>query len=280
MRPSVYNYDNYRLFLRDYFNHLKENDSVFSYRVFAKRAGFSSPNFLKLLVEGKRNVSVLGIQKVAKGLELSSTESDFLTKLVSFNQAKDQDEKEIYFRGLSKNRQFSRIKRLDKSQFKYYSKWYYSVIRELVATHNFSEDPQWISRALNHEISPRESQSALNFLLKLNMITRNEQGHLVQTETLIESGEEVKSLALKAFHHQMLERASVALEKSKPDRRDISAITLGVSKEILPELKRRIIAFRKELLDVIGSSQQKTDEVVQLNIQLLSLAHSFNGDEK
>src|SRR5690349_5207588 len=54
---GVYEYLDYRAFLRDHYAAKKAASRAFSYRSFSKRAGVSSPNYLKLVIEGKRNLS-------------------------------------------------------------------------------------------------------------------------------------------------------------------------------------------------------------------------------
>ena len=48
-RPSVYDYLDYRSYLADMFHYRKHKAGRFSYRYFSGKAGFASPNFLKLV---------------------------------------------------------------------------------------------------------------------------------------------------------------------------------------------------------------------------------------
>ena len=54
--PSVYEYLDYRQFLRDHFAASKKAKPQYSFRYFSRRAGLSSSNFLKLVMDGKRNL--------------------------------------------------------------------------------------------------------------------------------------------------------------------------------------------------------------------------------
>ena len=54
---TVFAYSNYREFLRDWFAQLQSSPG-FSFRSFSRIAGFNSPNFVKLVVDGKRNLSI------------------------------------------------------------------------------------------------------------------------------------------------------------------------------------------------------------------------------
>ncbi len=69
---NIYNFSDYRDFLKDRYRQLKEADPVFSFRHFSKQAGFGSPNYLKLVMDGKRNLSAEAVFKFAKGLRLDN----------------------------------------------------------------------------------------------------------------------------------------------------------------------------------------------------------------
>ncbi|MGE0616139.1 MAG: TIGR02147 family protein, partial [Bacteriovoracia bacterium] len=44
-KPNLFEYTDYRKYLEDYYNFKKATDPGFSYRSFAKAAGFTSSNF-------------------------------------------------------------------------------------------------------------------------------------------------------------------------------------------------------------------------------------------
>ena len=52
---DVFDYLNYRAFLRDYYVERKRKGKV-SFRSFSQRAGLKSPNYLKLVMDGERNL--------------------------------------------------------------------------------------------------------------------------------------------------------------------------------------------------------------------------------
>ena len=73
--------------------HLKATRPSFSYRSFSKRAGFSSPNFLKRVAEGERSLSHDSIGRFARGLRLDDAEHAVFEALVQLNQATTDDER-------------------------------------------------------------------------------------------------------------------------------------------------------------------------------------------
>ena len=54
----IFEYDDYRIFLKDFFNAKKQEKPSFSQRYFAKKVGFNAHNFCTLVIEGKRNLSI------------------------------------------------------------------------------------------------------------------------------------------------------------------------------------------------------------------------------
>ena len=76
-KPLVFEYLDYRSFLKDMYAYRKRRDPVFSYRYFSGKAGFASPNFLKLVIDGQRNLSHTSMLKIAKGFGLKGNEMEF-----------------------------------------------------------------------------------------------------------------------------------------------------------------------------------------------------------
>src|SRR3954471_936193 len=93
--PDIYQYLDFRLFVRDYCSRQKSHRSSFSQRVFAQSAGIpmASSSFLPAVIAGKRNLSANYRLKFAKALGLDSKEMLFFELLVQFNQAKTMEEK-------------------------------------------------------------------------------------------------------------------------------------------------------------------------------------------
>ena len=164
---DIFTYLDYRAFLQDSFEELKVTHKSFSHRAFARMAGFSSSNFPMLVMQGKRNLSTEGIHKVAKGLKLKKSESEFFEHLVRFEQAGSDSERNFYYSRIASNRRYVSARPLEKEQFDYYSKWYIPVIREMLLLKDFKEDPKWIAQRLSPNITEREAEQALKSLLDL-----------------------------------------------------------------------------------------------------------------
>jgi hypothetical protein len=130
---SVFSYVNYRRFLKDYYQQAKAEKKYFSYRYFSRRAGINSPNFLKVVIEGKRNLSSRTIDKFAGALGLDKKETVFFRRLVVFNQAKTASEKQESYIILREMANQMRL-HADAADFPgIFDTWYGNVVRELMA---------------------------------------------------------------------------------------------------------------------------------------------------
>ena len=106
---SIYDYLDYRRFLRDAFEEKKNTLQGFSYRTFSRSAGIVSPSFLKLVMDGKRNLTPSSIRKFARGFRLKPDEAEYFENLVLYNQAADEEEGEHYFAKLSREREVATL---------------------------------------------------------------------------------------------------------------------------------------------------------------------------
>jgi len=267
---SIYEYIDYREFLRDWCAHAKAKGKGFSYRNFARQAGLSSSGFLKMVIDGERNLAPETIARFAKVIKLRSGEARFFEQLVMFNQAKTNDEKNHYYSKIAQNRRFKKAHHLTRDRFEYLGKWYYAAVREMVTLPDFREDPAWIARKLKPSITKSEAQSALDTLIRLGLVERGGDGKLVTKENGVRTEDEVISLAAANYHREMIKRAHEALSLCKAKDRNISSLTVAMSKDGFKKLKQRIHEFRKEIIAML-EEEGEAEDVYQVNFQLFGL---------
>jgi uncharacterized protein (TIGR02147 family) len=270
---SVFEYDNYRTFLKDYYEWSKKRNRKFSFRYFAQKAGFSSHNTLRFVIDGQRNLSNESIEKVTRALKLGKAETQFFTHLVQFNQAQTIDEREIYGKELLRSRQYQKTHPLSELQYKYFSKWYFIVVREMVGLREFKEDPEWIAKHIQPQITSSEAREALSVLQRLKLIDRDQKGRLTQTESDLITPDLIASSAKAQIHFELLRKAAESIKQVPSDRREIMAITFPTSDETLKKIKQIVWKFRSDLLEV-AAEYPTQNSIYQLNIQVFPLANS------
>ncbi|MCX6128053.1 MAG: TIGR02147 family protein [Proteobacteria bacterium] len=269
-RPSVYSYTNYRSYLQDFYLFMKQSKRGYSYRQFSQSAGFSSPNVLKLAIESNRNISNKSVDKFIKALSLGPGPAEYFRCLVLMNQA-DQDEQRVeYFTKLKRLIPSSRRYELQAEAVEYLSHWIFPVIREMVLLEGFRDDPYWIQRRLTGRIELKQIVSALNFLKSNGFIEKLANGTYSVKDEIVITSDEVKNLAVRAFHRRILLQAIEAIEDLPVEQREYGALIFQLPETAIPELKQKLKSFRQELhkwaLEQTQSQKNKT--VIQLNLQM------------
>jgi len=265
---EVFRYLDYRAFLADLYRARKQRG--LSYRSFSRAAGLGAPNYLKLVIEGQRNLTPPMAARFADACGLKGDAAAYFQQLVEFNQSTTSERRNRAYARLTAFERYRRAHKLEMAQAAYHSTWYLPAIRELVASESFDEDPERIAARLWPAIKPSEARSALDTLLALGLIDRDPHGRLRQGTPVVSTGPETKGLHIANYHAEMMRRASDAMELVPAAARDISSLTFCVSPALFPELKRRLQEVRRELIELVEAEDDRT-QVVQLNLQLFPL---------
>jgi uncharacterized protein (TIGR02147 family) len=274
----IFEYLDYRAFLRDFYRSEKAKSARFSHRLFSRRAGLRSSNYLNLVMKGERDLSAEMATRFAHGCSLRKAEADYFCELVAFGQARTADERNRCYDRLGRFREFRAAHQLDAAQAAYHSSWYMPAIRELVARKDFEEDPKWIASTLVPPIAPQQARDALATLCSLKLLVRDAKGRLRQAEQLVTTGRGPLGHHVVNYHRTMIAHALQALDHVPRDERDVSSLTLCVSEAALPRIKERIRALRQELLQ-FAELEGDPERVVQINFQLFPLS-AGKGTEK
>jgi len=276
--PDVFGFRDYRAFLRAFYEQNKAGDYGFSLRAFSKRAGLRSSNYLKLVMDGDRNLTSEMAARFARACSLRGAAADYFCELVAFNQARTAAERERVHARLVRFKRHRNVHRLDRAQEAYHSRWYIPAIRELVARPDFREEARWIARTLMPSIAPREAEQALAILMELGLLTRGEDGRLEQVDALVETPDRPLGHHVVRFHRAMLERAAEALDRVPRAQREIESLTLCLSEARMRELKARIAAFCDEILQTYDADADSR-RVVQVNLQMFPLSIEEKDDD-
>ena len=275
MKP-IYEYMDYREYLRLLFEKKKLEHPFYSYRLFSQKAGFKSPNFLKLVIDGNRNLTKESVFKVIKAFNLNKREADYFENLVFLNQSKTLEEKNLYLTRLLRHRVKTDARKLEESEYEYYTSWYNPVIRELATAVDFRSDFRKLGSMVSPPITAREAQKSVELLLKLDFLRQKEDGSYEKTSACLTTGPQVRSVAVANYHKAMMRLASESIERFPAEKRDITSVTISVSEESYAAIIEKLRALRKELLE-LAESDTNPEKVAQLNLQLFPVSTYFKS---
>ena len=262
---NIFNYIDFREFLKDFYTAHKRENPVFSYQIMADKAGFKSKSFIKLVIDGKKNLTADSLQKLNKVLKLNDKAFSYFDHLVAFNQAKSLKMRNYFFERLFSYRKRNPARLIMQHQYNFYAKWYHNTIRELVTFFQFNEDYDALAKMIRPPISARTARESVMLLLRLKLIKKVKDGY-VQTSPLLTTGDEVKSVAVQNFHVQNMALGAESIDTCPASERDISCLVLGLSRDGFEMVKTETQVFRKKLLQ-ISRNDRRANRVYHYNIQ-------------
>ena len=267
---DVFRYLDYRKYLEDFYR-TKKKQRGFSFRAFSRSAGLGAPNYLQLVIAGRRNLTTAMAARFAAACGLAGEAADYFVHLVEFNQARSAERRAAAYERLTGFDRYRRAHRLEVAHDEYHSKWFLPAIRELVISAAFREDPEWIAAQLWPAIKPAEAKHALETLMGLGLLRRDPHGRLRQENAVVSTGAQTRGMHIVNYHAEMMRRATASMELVPAASRDISSLTFCLPPAAIAQLKQRIAEFRRELI-ALAESQADRTQVVQLNFQLFPLS--------
>jgi uncharacterized protein (TIGR02147 family) len=281
---TIFEYDDYRLFLQDFFYAKKQEKPSFSQRYFAKKAGFNAHNFCTLVIQGKRNLSVDSIQKIIKGLGLKGREGTYFENLVYLNQAVTLAAKERYFQRIKKIGKKTKFYQLHNDQFFFYEKWYYPVVRELVTFAEWKNDYTVLSKLLRPPISSAEAKEAVELLLKTRMVVMDDHGNYALNNEFVTS-ERVPEFIKKKARRDVLLKGIETIDTITPSEKYAAYSTVTMSKGLYEQAREILDETRERILSLVAQDKAP-DEVYEVVLQVFPVSKmagkrkDFNGSAR
>jgi uncharacterized protein (TIGR02147 family) len=228
-----------------------KKNPAYSLRAFAKSLNMDSST-LSSLLRNKRPLSAKMASKILKILDIDESQKKeiFLASLARGVELKDK----------------TQFQNLDEDVFEAISSWEHFAILSLLTVKGFRPNVKAIGARLN--IGTGVVIDALRRLEKLGLIAK-ENGVLKVTNKNLTTTHEMPSRAVREANKQYIEKALYSLEHHSVEDRDMTGITMAVSKKKLKEAKKIIKKFRREICETL--EDEETDDVYRLNVQLFPL---------
>ena len=275
MMKSVIEYKDYREYVLDYYRERKRT-SAFTWREFAKIAGFASGSYLKLVCDGKTRLRLEGAKKTAHAMGLQGFEYDYFILMVRYESAKTEREKKKCFEEMEALSSAHNVKILGSEFYTFYETWKHSVVRELAVAMPGAK-PNEIAKACRIPISAAEVSDSLRFLVKAGFLTVDIKGNYHQVNRSITTGRlMVVSVAVHSLLRQMSEFALDALDKLPISERHFSGITMGMTSESYEKVIEELSECRKRIVEIV-SADKGVEKVCRLNMQLFPLTENLNS---
>ncbi|NUN06514.1 MAG: DUF4423 domain-containing protein [Bdellovibrio sp.] len=287
--PNLSDYMNYRSFLADFYRFKRQSSKgslrAYNYAVFSAAANIKSPNYLKMIIEGKRNLSEDMIGKFGKALSFMKDQTEEFRLLVHFTQATDPADRNMYLKKLSEHRVAGKLKsgEIDRKTWEKVPNWVTWIVYAMVDQEGVSFDTAGLKSLLRDKASEDEIEHALATLLNTGELRRDEKtGALKKGRSLIESPEDVPVALVRKLQSQLMYLGLESLYQDQPTDREFGTLTMSLTKSEFEEIKFKLRQMRKGFHkdNSIARMKEKGERVYQLNIQLFPVTKAAEGATK
>ncbi|QLY25278.1 TIGR02147 family protein [Bdellovibrio sp. KM01] len=284
--PVLSDYMNYREYLADYYQYkrkaTKSSLRQYNYAVFSAAANIKSPNYLKMIIEGKRNLSEDMIGKFGKALGFNKEQTEEFRLLVNFTQATDPADRNIFLKKMSEHRVGVKLKtgEIDRKSFEKVPNWVAWIVYAMVDQEGVSFDTASLKALLRGKASEDEIENSLAALIASGELRRDEKtGEIKKARSLTESPEDIPVALVRKLQSQLMYLGLESIYQDQPTDREFGTLTMSLTKSEFEEIKFKLRQMRKGLNkdNSIARMKTKGERVYQLNIQLFPVTNAVEG---
>ncbi|NLB63152.1 MAG: TIGR02147 family protein [Fibrobacter sp.] len=273
MLPDVLDYLDYRDYLKEWYQESKKRNRFTSYRYISQKTDLD-PAWIVRVFQKQGHLSEESLPKFEKLCRLDQRRIEYFRTLHHFCRTKSPEQQKDLYTRLMELRDIE-ARMLENAELSFYNHWFVGALRALIGITQDTSDLDKLAKNLSPAISPKEAESAIKVLQKLELIEEDGVGGWNITDRILTSGPQVQSGAVRNHHRQTLDLAIDSLDRHHPNQRDISSLTLTIDKEDIEEIKERIAAFRRGLLQFAHQSTT-SNKVFQLNVSFFPLSETVS----
>jgi len=267
--PRILDYSDYREYLRDCLEGLRETRPWFSLRHLARQLALDAGNLVKV-TQKERHLPTRCLATLSLELGLNEREREYLERLVVFGKAKSQERTRAAYERLLELK-YVRPEVLGRSQYAFYRDWRCTAVLALLHVENFQTTEAQIARHLEPASSVEDIHRVLSLLEELGLAKRARGGRWQACKSVLTTGEAWRDLAIRAFQKETMRLAERALNEIPREERDISTLTVTLGSKDLEKVREISREFRAAIL-ALASETPAPQRVWQLNLQLFPLS--------
>ncbi len=266
MAPDIYQYDDFRAFLKATFDEKVRVEKKYSQRQFAREAGFSNPGYFNDVLKGFKPLSERALEQMARVFGLKPSETEYLKLLTDYGQAKTEDQKRNTYKKMQSRRNRSRFFRLNPAQGRDYQDYRYGLVRGAIEVLDFRGNYEELAEFLQPPIPVVAVKNLIRDLFEWGLVTQDRDGLYRTTGAIVEPAPNMMGLS-RTLNATWLQLSAEALHQVPPNKRHVSTLIANISESLHAELLEMIEHFREEVFRKIEKDQGPQ------RIQQLTLAY-------
>jgi uncharacterized protein (TIGR02147 family) len=264
VQPSLYDFKGYREYLKAYYDWKKETDGKFTYRSFSELAGLNSPNYLQLVISGRRNLTVDNIHQFSRALGHSTAETQYFEQFVLRDQSDDPRQVVYYNSALKKLKKEKSERTVRVETPELMTNWYFPGV---IAVISGRENPVGVDEIVRMSgLKVSAVREILDTLLENKLIVERDGGFLLEEERFVYQYRAKIKDRFKIFQRAQLKRTQEALEKQLDQGAKFFSHAFTIAHKDRDACVERIKMFLSEFSE--EANRSKPEELMQLNVQL------------
>lgn len=284
--PRLNAYTDYRTYLREFYEFKREQTKgalrPYGYGNFSAAANIRSPNYLKLIIEGQRNLSPDMAKKFARGLGLGKEDTEEFLALVEYSQAQEPLERNRCLKVLSDIRVGQQLKsgEINQETWDKVPGWVTWVLYALTDQKGVRFEPNLLFEMMRGKARPDEIRRSLERLIASGELTKDPStGEIGKGRELMSGSENVPVALVRKLQAELIYLGLESLFHDQTQDREFGAQTMALTEDEFEVLKFELRQFRKRWAKDVGVARKATKghRVFQLNIQLFPVTTESKG---
>jgi uncharacterized protein (TIGR02147 family) len=243
-RPSIYNYSDIVLYIKDMLDHRRANEPDFSVARICRSLRRCSPALISNILAGKRKLTLERVGDVGTILGLSLRERGYLKDWVLSGEVLSKDENTHEHENTAK---VPGVRRRVSSFL--LAHWLHPYVKDVIRLKSVQQDKEQIYRELGGIASRKQIDHSLKFLQHHGYLRVNQAGKLVESEPVNVVGDEDADQKIRDFHKHALEIAKQGLEEYGIEERLAQALLIPLDEPSYVRLMALISEFAEKLRD-------------------------------
>lgn len=275
--PNMSDFLDYRKYLASYYLYRRKLTvraiRQYNYAVFSAAADIKSPNYLKMIIEGKRNLSDDMILKFAKALNLNKELTDEFRLLVLFSQASDPAERNIHLKEINEHRVRCKIRsgEIDQKTWDKVPSWISWILFSMIDQEGVQFKASQMKDLLRGMASQDEISAAIKALVASGEVFHDEAaGTLIRAQTSTETADDIPVALVRKLQAELMYLGMESLFRDPATEREFGSLTMSLTKQEFEEMKFHLRKLRKQTQkdNSVRRMSTKGERVYQLNLQL------------
>ena len=271
---SLFEYTDYRHYLRDYYKYKKTQKKSFSHRFFEERLRISNGYFSRIL-RGEKKITDALIVRFTQLLKLSKKEADYFENMVKFTQAQDSQSRSFYYKRMLE-RVRNKISPITREQYELFQEPHHAAVHALV--HLLPIGPQSdLSRLgvlLTPAVTPAKLRSSLALLERLGLIAQGDAGVYTVVKNQLSTGNNPSDVTLRTFIHESLAIAQRMLSTVPEAQRSVALMTVSVSSSAYEKIVEVLANARAEINSIIAQDEGM-DRIYQVGTYVVPISRKI-----